>query len=352
MLRVVLPAVAIAIACIRATPAERVDAAAVLRTCGGMTDADLVRLNAGSAVARTLASEDRREIAVTGALRIEVPSEFFVKRLRDIAAFKRSEMVLQIGRFSDPPSMNDLASLTIDDADVEALRRCRVGDCGVKLSAPAIERFRTEINWRTADGKSQARDLVKRMLLEITVAYLNGGDQALADDQDKRRPVSPSRDLRALVKNLDCSQAAVPEIYRYLVEFPNSRPDGAESFTYWSKEAFGLKPFISLTQVIVYRPRPDGPTVVATKGLYSAHYMDASVAFTWLLNTRIGDEPAVDMLYVNRSRADALGGAFGGLARSIVAGRQRDGMVKELKALKARLESDWRTAPDGRRSLR
>jgi hypothetical protein len=77
---------------------------------------------------------------------------------------------------------------------------------------------------------------------------------------------------------------------------------------------------------------------------------DASVSLTWLLNVTTGTESGIDLLYVNRSRVDALGGPLGAVARGIVAGRQRDGAVRELRTLKARLEADWRTAPDGARA--
>ena len=60
--------------------------------------------------------------------------------------------------------------------------------------------------------------------------------------------------------------------------------------------------------------------------------------------------PAVNVVYVNRSRADALGGFFGGITRAVVSSRQRDGTVNELRALKGRLEASWREAPENRRS--
>jgi len=56
----------------------------------------------------------------------------------DITRFKSGEEILQIGRFSDPPALEDLATLTVgpDDFDV---RSCRVGDCGIRLPAAAID---------------------------------------------------------------------------------------------------------------------------------------------------------------------------------------------------------------------
>ena len=91
------------------------------------------------------------------------------------------------------------------------------------------------------------------------------------------------------------------------------------------------------------------PALIATKGLLANHYLDASLGLTMLFPVRSTESPAVTVVYVNRSRADALGGFFGGLTRGIVNSRQRDGTVNELRALKARLETRWRESPESRR---
>jgi len=45
--------------------------------------------------------------------------------------------VVQIGRFSRPPTLDDLAALTVEAADFDS-RACRVGNCGVRLPAAVI----------------------------------------------------------------------------------------------------------------------------------------------------------------------------------------------------------------------
>lgn len=317
-----------------APPGFRAD---VLRGCSGFSDGDIGRLDRGEAISRTLPAQDRREIAVAGALRMNVPSEFFLTRFRDIASFKRSNLVLQIGKFSDPPAIDDLAPLTMDAADIEDIRRCRVGDCGVKLPAGAIERFRLEVDWSRPDAARRAEDLAKRMLLEQTLAYLDGGDGALAPTHDKRRPVSAAQEFRLIMPALACP--GVPTgVREYLNKFPHAKPPRTESFVYWSKESFGLKSLVSTTQVMIFFPAVEGATLIASRGLYSSHYLDGSISLTWLLDVGTQAHPAIDVVYVNRSRVDAFGGPFGRLAKAIAAGRQRDGMIKELTALKGRVE--------------
>ncbi len=57
----------------------------------------------------------------------DVHADFFVERVRDIINFKKSENVLQIGNFSNPPRLEDLAELTLDQVDIDAIEECRVG---------------------------------------------------------------------------------------------------------------------------------------------------------------------------------------------------------------------------------
>jgi hypothetical protein len=323
---------------------------AILQACGGFTGREISQLGDRQTIVRTLPSAERHELAVAGAVHMDIPAAFFVTRLRDIVSFKRSGLVAQVGRFSNPPTLDDLAALDVSPADIEAARACRVGDCAVKLPAGAIERFRTEVDWNRSDSNRQAVLLSKRLLFEHVLGYLEAGDRALGSYDDKRRSVNAGQEIETLVEHLSCPSGMTPAESHYLTAFPRDQPRDATSFIYWSKEAFGLKSVITVTHDMVFAPTATGRTLIASKGIYSSHYLDASVSLTWLLKTEGGT--GIDVLYVNRSRVDALGGPLGGLVRGIAAGRQRDGLRRELESLKARLEADWRAAPDGLRATR
>jgi hypothetical protein len=313
----------------------------VLRSCAGFDEDDIRKLAEGEPVSKTLPARDRREIAVSGAIRMNIPAAFFVERLRDIESFKRSALVVQVGRFGGRPSLADLAALRLDPADIADLRGCRVGDCGVKLPAAAIERFRLNVDWSAPAAPGAAEDLARRMLLENTLAYLEGGDRALAAYDDKRGSVNPAHEISLLRAGLNC--AGVPDHVRdALARFPRAAPPERNSFLYWSRESFGLKTLLSVTHVTIFPPAPEQPPIIISKGIYSSHYLDASLSATWLVDVDAGEEPAIDVVYINRSRVDAFGGAFGRLARSVACARQREGMRRELAALKGRLEAAWR----------
>jgi hypothetical protein len=126
----------------------------------------------------------------------------------------------------------------------------------------------------------------------------------------------------------------LPELPAHLTNFPRSRLADAEDFLYWSKEKFGIEPFITVTHVTIVCPSA-ATCLMTTRDVYSSRYLDASVALA--IATDAGPD-AFDLVYDNRSRANALKGAFAGLRRSITERRARGGLEDSLKAIKMQLE--------------
>jgi len=108
----------------------------------------------------------------------------------------------------------------------------------------------------------------------------------------------------------------------------------AEDFLYWSKEKFGIGPFISVTHVTIVCPSA-ATCLMTTRDVYSTRYLDASVALA--IATDAGAD-GFDLVYDNRSRADALKGAFAFVRRSIAERRARGGLEDSLNAIKTQLE--------------
>lgn len=131
---------------------------------------------------------------------MRIAPEFCAERLADIANFKRDEAILQIGRFGHPPALEDVADLTLDDSDIPSLRGCRVGDCGVQLSAEAISRFRHEVDWQRADVHEQAHSLMRKVLVEYVTAYMNVGTAASMQYVDQPEPVNPGRESLSMAQ--------------------------------------------------------------------------------------------------------------------------------------------------------
>lgn len=297
-----------------------------LRPVVTMDAASHARLDRGEVIVRVLPAVDG-ELAVFAAARLNADSDMLGTWAESIAQLKKSAYVLMVQRFSDPPAFEDLRSMALDDDDLEDVRRCRMGDCNVKLSAEEMTLLR-----RTADsGGPQWKDAVqfefRRAVLNRVAAYEVGGFAGLPPYVDRRKPVLPSAVFGLL---LDRSP--------YLESAAFSDAD-VDSFFYWSKEQYGAgKPMISVTHVDIVRPRAAGPVRVAVVGreIFATHYRNASIGMTAVAQDTSGQRYLV---YVNRSHLDVLGGIFGGWKRAILEGRVKNESATVFNEVRRRLES-------------
>ena len=274
-------------------------------------------------------------MAALGAIRINVPRDAFLSRYRDIENFKRGPEILEIGRFSSPPTLSDLGPLTLTRQDVD-LHDCRVADCDIRLPAQVIVRFQKEIDWKRADADGHAAALFKEVLLEHVRAYVFGEPGRMTEYDDDKRIVRPVEDFAGLMKNSPYVGSFVPGLSEHLLHYPSQPLPGAEDFLYWSKEKFGLTPFVTVTQVTIARVGSTN-SVIASKDVYSSRYFDASLTLT-VASDAARTPSAFYLVYVNRSRASALKGTLAGLRRAIVERRVKSGLEEQLRNLKVRLE--------------
>jgi hypothetical protein len=305
---------------------------------------ELSNLEKGQIIVKLPKTPETREVAAFAIMRLDVPGDFFLDRVRDIINFKKSDNVLQIGKFSNPPRLEDLAGLTLDQVDIDALKRCRMKSCDVKMSAKFIERFRSEVNWSAPNYRDRVTGLAREMLLEYVRAYLEGGNVALGEYNDKSYVVRLADEFRSLLKPAPYMYEYVSEFQKYLEDFPHSRPENSENFVYWSKDKFGLKPVISVTHITIYkRSHTNGLDVmIGSKGIYASHYFEASLGLTGFIQSQASEPSRSYLIYINRSRADALRGLFAGLKRSLISGSLRDGAKKSMEMIKQKLETEYR----------
>jgi hypothetical protein len=307
---------------------------------------DLADLQRGRIVRHSIDTSTPGEVAVAGGVRVNASKTSFLVRVRDIARFKRGPAVLQIGRFSQPPSLDDLAGLTVDRDDFD-LNNCRVGDCDVRLPAETIRRFQHAFDVSAPDAQRQATTLFKQALLDNVVAYESGlASGRITEYNDGSRPIRPIDEFQALLGDAPSIGALVPGLPEHLMNFPASRVAGAEDFLYWSKEKFGVAPFISVTHVTIVCPAVQ-TCVMTTKDVYSSRYFDASLAVS-IASDAAGAANSFYLVYMNRSRANALKGAFAALKRSIVGRRVRGSLEESLRTIKTELEKagEARRQPD------
>lgn len=289
-----------------------------------LSPADFAALGQGEVVATLPGATDAREVAAFGIVRVNAPGAALVRALLDIENYARNDAVLQVGRFSDPPTLADVKALTLEEDDLEALRHCRTGSCGLKLSAAMIERFRTEVRWTAPNWREDATALFRQVLVDYVIAYGRDGQGALAEYVDKPALVKLADETRALVRESPYLRDTAPELLGHLGDLLPAPLPHLKHVVYWAKEDFGFKPTITITQVTIYEPGTGpAPTIFAvSRQLYATHYFEASVALTVASAiTSPQTPPAFHLLQLNRSRIDSLRGGFHALKR-FTAGRR------------------------------
>lgn len=314
----------------------------LLRKQMNVSEANLASLERGEAVTKLLKTSAKKETAALGIVRVNAPGDIFIDKFRDTADFKKSAAVLQIGKFSNPPRLADLNGLTLDPSCLEAIKNCKIGDCDMKMSVEMMARFRQQLDPSAADYQERTNDLVCRMLFDYLKTYLQTGNAALIEYHDGKNIVRLADEFRSLLEQSRFLADYAPEFYKYLEESPKASSPDIEEFIYWSKEKYGLKPVLSITQVIIYKRTIGNITevLIASKQLYASHYFEGSLGLTVFVEGNQG--PATSgsyLVYLNRSRADALQGWFLSMKRSLIGGRIREGMAKNLNLVKKRIES-------------
>lgn len=310
------------------------DSLAFLRKYVRAADSDWRRLERGGVFTKTLDAPDGKEVTSFGVIRVSCTADVFAARVRDIEQFKASEYVLQIGRFQASPSVQDVAWLTLDPGDREAMRACKPGSCALRLPAAVMDRFRTTIPWGTPGEAAAAAAAIRQFLVDEARAYLTGGSAALADYADRSGTVPRGTAFRLLLRPSAFHAEYQPDLFRYLDEFPRAAGEGSDSFLYWSREKFGLKPVISISHSALQRR--DGVVVFGSKQVFASHYFESSLGMALFIP--VPGASYAYVTYLNRSRVDTLRGLLAPLARVVAARRARDGLERMLIDVKRKLE--------------
>ncbi|HJR59863.1 MAG TPA: hypothetical protein VJ813_10705 [Vicinamibacterales bacterium] len=317
-------------------PAPALDEQALLKELG-FSAQDLLKIGRGEIIGRTTQA-DSSAVALVVAGTIAVPSVYYLEKFRAIESFKKTAEVLQIGRVNGAPSPADFAALTLDQADVDDLKDCRVGDCGVKLDADGVARLAR----RDAQAASATAEM-RQYLAGYAQQYLQRGNGALMEYRDNSRPRRVADELRVILDHSRFLQRGWPTLHTAVGAFTGTMPDGLDHFVYWSKEKIGPRAVISLTHAII-RPPSEGVAAIATKQIFASHYSTGSLGMTMLLDKGTPEAPRTLIVYVNRSRLDIFGGILGTIKRPLVRSRARDGAERMMRQLRDRLERDYRKA--------
>lgn len=294
------------------------------------------QLAAGQPVTKLLDADESKEVAVFGAVWINAPIRRYADAVKDIETFERGGGFKVTKRISSPPQLADFAQLQLPQDDLADLRSCRVGDCEIKLGEQALNRFRSQINWDAPDANASANRLMQQLAFEFVTRYLEGGNDNLAVYRDNRRPTFVAQEFRSMVDSMPVLTTYMPNMRRYLLDYPKAALPDATSLLYWQETEFGLKPTIRISHLTV-REGPED-TVVASKMLYARHYF-----WTGLELRALVSDPSRGtgfwFVTVNRSRSDGLSGFTGIFVRRRVRSEVQEGAMAALRMTKQRLEA-------------
>jgi hypothetical protein len=292
-------------------------------------------LMSGGPITKLLDSDAGKEIAIFGAIWIDGSRAQYVRRVKDIENFERGGAFRITKRISDPPRLDDFAQLELPADDVKDLRSCKVGDCELKLGAKSLNELRAGVHWGTPREKAEAEAVFRRRALEYVTAYRQGGNKQLAVYRDADDPVFVANEFRSMIERAP-ALVAMPDLLRYLLEYPSATLEGSSDFFYWQEAQFGLKPTIRINHFII-QDRPES-TVIASKMLYASHYFWTALELRVLL-----PDPSRGagfwFVTISRSRSDGLSGFVGRLIRGRVRDEAVKGVLAVLNATKSGLET-------------
>jgi hypothetical protein len=263
-----------------------------------------------------------------GAVQVRASKERFRECAHDPSCLRRSDNLVGAGRLGTPPSPQDLKGLNFDRKELEHLRECRVGDCEVRFSADAIERFRKEVDWSSPAAAERAAGLFRETLAGYASSYQAGGNRALPVYRDGKSPTPPPESVQALL-----------ELRRYLLDFPQARPDAAEDFVSWYEERAHRSSVIAMNHNTIYE-KTDGNLsriFVASKQLYASHYYESSVEVMAFVTGAAGDRGT--LFFLGRARADIRPAGFQWFERVLLRRIVRWRLVARLRDAKEKLES-------------
>jgi hypothetical protein len=308
----------------------------------GLSDDQVEAIRQGKAFAKVMESSIPDDVFVFGSAYIEATPESYLKLASDVDALRKLPGYLAIRRFSDPPQMSDLDGFTLEGEDIKQLKDCRPGRCEVQLPVEAMEEFERSVNWSAPDVADQVTRVARQMALQALLKYQQGGNAALGTYRDKNHPTEVAENIQSLLSRSKALPAYLPDLDRYLLDYPTVKLSNVESEFYWEKVNFGLKPTLRIVQAIIYRgTRPTDPALaLALKQLYSSHYFEAALDLT--VCVRDEDRPAQHGFYLitmKGSRQAGLSGLKGGIVRKVAVDKTRSSLERALASIKLKLET-------------
>jgi len=309
----------------------------------GLGEDQIAAIGRGAAVARVLPSERPAEMVIFGAVFIHAEPQAYVRFAFDFERLRRLPAYHGVNRVSEPPTLRDFEGFVLEPGDLKDLRSCRPGKCSIQLPAEAMRELQTAVDW--SDENAAAARINRRLqtlAFDVLQRYRAEGNTALGIYRDSAQPFDVNRELRTLLGRAEVLPVYIPELTRYLLEYPNASLPRLDSTFYWEKVSFGLKPTLRLNHAAAFHfEGPRGAAeVVAVKQLYASHYFQLALEITECIPGRdAAGKPGFHLISLRGSTQQGLTGWKGAILRRIIAGRTRSAQEKALLEIKRMLEA-------------
>ena len=126
-------------------------------------------LETGAVVARAVLKTD--EVVTVAAVKIRAPRDrvldYYGQMIRDVDG----AVTLAFGKFSTPPTANDVKDLAFDRQDIEDLRSCKPGKCDVRLSGAGIDALHRAVDWAAPDAADRVNAFARKAAVNYVAAY-------------------------------------------------------------------------------------------------------------------------------------------------------------------------------------
>ncbi len=308
----------------------------------GLTPQQIAAIDAGRPVAKVLSWGDPSEIYMFGAVHVKGSLETYLEAARDIERLSRTPGYRGAGELRDGATAVDLSALALEPDDVEALEDCREGSCDVQLPTVAMQAFHDGVIWSQPDAAQKANALFRPMVLQVVRAYRQGGNRALGEYRDRQHPGRVGDQFETMIGRAAALPAVLPELRRYLLQYPAAELEDADSYFYWEKVAFGLRPTIRVNHAVIYRGRAQGRGfgAVAIKQLYATHYFYTALDMSLCIDDGAATSPpGFYLLTLKGSQQEGLTGVKGSMLRKVVVDKTRSSLESALASIKRAVEA-------------
>lgn len=304
----------------------------------GLNEKQIASIQNGKAVALVMESPTPDQVFVFGAVYVQSTPEEYLKLASNIDSLRKLPNYLAIEEFSDPPKLSDLDDFKLDEQDIQELKKCKPGRCEVQLPTDAIESFQQSVDWSAPNVADQVNRLARQMIIEAMNRYQQGGNTALGTYRDKAHPSVVADTFQSLLSRSKALPVYLPELDRYLLDYPNAESEHIQSKFYWEKVNFGLKPTFRVIQAIVYHDTSAaGPAyAIAEKQLYASHYFETALDVTVCVQDQ---RQGFYLITVKGSQQAGLTGFKGGIVRKVAVDKTRSSLERALAAIKQELEA-------------